>query len=169
MIGITRAESPDQLREVRSLFGELVALDLEHVKRLGLSVKEAWEFVFKSGAEDLPGEYGPPGGLLLLASVDGQAAGCGAFRTDSPGNCELKRMYVRPGFRGHSVGRTLAQVLIEAARTAGFRQMRLETTTYLEAAQALYATLGFRRRPFYAPVPPTLVPITIAMELDLSA
>jgi len=165
---IDEASTDTQIAQVRDLFGELAALDLGHVRRLGLSEEDAWRFVFKSGAEILPGDYGPPGGRLLLATVDQKVAGCGAYRRLDAQTCELKRLFVRPEFRGLRVGRRLAESLIETARKAGYRRMLLDTTTYLQAAQQLYAALGFRPCPLYAEIPQSLRAITIAMERALT-
>lgn len=165
---IVEASSEPQFAEARTLFGELAELDLDHVRRLGLSVKVARALFFSPGTRVLPGDYAPPEGRLLLATVDGRVAGCGGYRRIDPGTCELKRMYVRPEFRGRRVGRMIADSLITSARAAGYRRILLETTTYLLAAQALYASIGFRPRELYADAPKEFAAITIAMELVLS-
>jgi ribosomal protein S18 acetylase RimI-like enzyme len=101
----------------------------------------------------LPGDYAQPRGALYLASVDGAWAGCCALRpldsVDYPNACEMKRLYVRPGFRARGVGRLLAEVILDAARQAGFDCILLDTLDDMEAARALYEELGFEEIPPY--------------------
>jgi putative acetyltransferase len=102
----------------------------------------------------LPGEYAAPTGALLVALVDGRAAGCGAFRAlpdvDYPNACEMKRLFVRPAFRGLGLGRVLAQTLMERAVQAGYSTLLLDTLDDMEAARGLYAELGFEEiAPYY--------------------
>lgn len=108
---------------------------------------------FEAELAGLPGAYAAPGGHLLLAHVDGKLAGCGAMRAmadaDYANACEMKRLYVRPAFRGHGLGRLLAEALLDEARRAGYSVMLLDTLDDMEAARELYATLGFEEIPPY--------------------
>ncbi len=114
---------------------------------------------FDAELAGLPGAYAPPGGMLLLASVDGALAGCGAFRplpeADYPNACEMKRLYVRRAFRRFGLGRLLARHLMDRALEAGYSTMLLDTLDDMEAARHLYVTLGFEEIPpyYYNPVP----------------
>ena len=115
----------------------------------------------------LPGKYGRPEGRLLLASVDGRAAGCVALRSLGDGSSEMKRMFVDPEFRGRGVGKALAVRLIDEARSAGYRTMRLDTSVRQLEAIALYERLGFTRISPYYELPAELVDWLVFMELSL--
>ncbi|MFG6456415.1 GNAT family N-acetyltransferase [Roseateles sp. BYS96W] len=114
---------------------------------------------FEEELADLPSTYAPPGGLMLLAIVDGAVAGSGAFRplpdADYPNACEMKRLFVRPAFRRFGLGRLLAQSLIDRATEAGYSSMLLDTLDDMEAARGLYESLGFVEVPpfYFNPIP----------------
>ena len=114
---------------------------------------------FDAELDGLPGDYAAPQGGLLLAWVDGELAGCGAFRplpdTDYANACEMKRLYVRRAFRRFGLGRQLAQALIDGALQAGYSAMLLDTLDDMEAARGLYVTLGFDEVPpyYFNPIP----------------
>jgi putative acetyltransferase len=114
---------------------------------------------FDAELADLPGEYAGPRGALLLATVDGEVAGCGALRAladaDYPNACEMKRLYVRPAFRRFGLGRLLAQALMDRGLQAGYSNLLLDTLDDMEAARGLYVSLGFEEiAPYYFnPIP----------------
>ena len=114
---------------------------------------------FEEELAALPGAYEPPGGLMLLATVDGAIAGSGAFRplpdADYPNACEMKRLFVRPAFRRFGLGRVMAQALMDRATEAGYSSMLLDTLDDMEAARGLYESLGFTEVPpfYFNPVP----------------
>ncbi len=114
---------------------------------------------FDAELAQLPGEYTPPQGALLLALVDGQVAGCGALRpltdVDYANACEMKRLYVRPAYRKFGLGRLLAQALLDRGLQAGYSVMLLDTLDEMEAARGLYASLGFEEIPpyYFNPIP----------------
>jgi putative acetyltransferase len=94
-------------------------------------------------------QYNSPGGALLLVYIDDDAVGCAGVRWLSEDIAELKRMYVKPGFRGRQIGLGLLSRSIEAARKIGYRKMRLDTLIGMTRAQELYRQAGFREIPSY--------------------
>ncbi len=167
MLEIIPAASPAHYQQVRELIAEYIAWDGERTRQLGLDVQEFVDFQYGQGEEAIPGVYAPPDGCLLLATHSGQTAGCGAYRRIRSGICEMKRLYVRPEYRGKQIGRQLATVLITTGREAGYDVMRLETVKFMEGALTLYPTLGFRICEPYYVIPERFREITVFMELDL--
>jgi GNAT superfamily N-acetyltransferase len=143
MLKLVQARSEAQLAQARALFREYS----EALPGINLCFQN-----FESELKELPGAYAPPGGRLLLAVDDeSEIAGCVALRRLGAETCEMKRLYVRPAFRGRSIGRELAQGAITEAREIGYRRMRLDTLPgVMDDAIMLYLTLGFREtEPYY--------------------
>lgn len=153
---IRRADGPEDVALARELIEAYVA---------SLGVDLSFQG-FDEEVANLPGSYAPPQGRLLLALVGGEAAGCVALRPQEGGFCEMKRLYVRPEFRGQNVGKRLAQRIIEEARSIGYVTMRLDTLPFMRSAIPLYETLGFVRSAAYYETP---ISGTIFMELRLQA
>jgi ribosomal protein S18 acetylase RimI-like enzyme len=112
----------------------------------------------------LPGSYAPPEGRLLLATHGNGIAGCVALRRLEQEICEMKRLYVRPAFRGLGVGRMLVEEITRKARIAGYRRIRLDTLPTMATALTLYRQLGFREIPPYRSNP---IEGTFFLELQL--
>jgi putative acetyltransferase len=137
-------DTPELLEATRTIFREYAA---------ALGVDLCFQG-FEAELATLPGEYtASRNGALLLAGVDGEVAGCGAFRAlrdvDYANACEMKRLYVRPAYRRLGLGRILAQALMDQALRADFSVMLLDTLDDMEAARGLYAALGFEEIPPY--------------------
>lgn len=152
---INQATTPEDLTHVRALFREYAAW---------LKVDLGFQN-FEAELAGLPGLYAPPRGRLLLACADnGAVAGCVALRPLSGSVCEMKRLFVRPDFRGHGLGRRLAERVVSDARTAGYAVMRLDTLPFITEALQLYQSMGFVRcAPYYE----TPLADTIFLELIL--
>jgi putative acetyltransferase len=152
---IAQAESSLQIGQARELF-------LEYAESLGFSL------CFQSFDKELaglPGDYAPPDGRLLLAEYGGALAGCVALHRLEPGICEMKRLYLRPQFRGKGVGRVLAETVIAEARGIGYQRMRLDTVEpIMKDAVAMYRRLGFKE---IAPYRQNPIAGAMYMELEL--
>jgi GNAT superfamily N-acetyltransferase len=159
MLRITQAVDETAIAQVRELFRE-------YANSPGVS--PCWQD-FDRELATLPGKYSPPEGRVMLAHhIDPgkteNLVGCIAMRKLEEGICEMKRLYVRPEFRGEGAGRDLAEALIAEARSIGYGKMRLDTLPIMREAQQLYRMLGFREIPAYQKDP---TPGALFFELDL--
>jgi GNAT superfamily N-acetyltransferase len=155
MIKLEAVSGPEHIDQARVLFREYqaaIGLDLCFQN-------------FDTEVANLPGVYAPPEGRLLFAYDDGVLCGCIGLRQLDVETCEMKRLFVRPQFRGTGAGRLLTDRIIAEARAAGYKRMRLDTLPgIMDRAIALYRELGFTDIPayYYNPVEGALF-----MELDL--
>jgi putative acetyltransferase len=131
---VFQANSDEDIRKARTLFEEYAS---------GIGISLCFQN-FDHELKNLPGDYAPPDGRLLLATEDDELAGCIAMRKLGPGMCEMKRLFVRPAHRGAGLGRVLVEQIIDEARKLGYTQMRLDTLPgRMDKAIALYQSLGF--------------------------
>ncbi len=150
-----QAESLAQVAQARELFQE-------YAQSLGVNLCFQ---NFEQELAGLPGHYASPDGRLLLAEYDGQLAGCVALHKWDNGICEMKRLYLRPSFRGKGLGRAIAEKIITDARSIGYQRMRLDTIEPLmKDAVEMYRKLGFRE---IAPYRPNPIAGAMYMELQL--
>jgi len=145
--------------------------DLDTARTLFREYAESLEFDldfqdFEAEMQALPGPYAAPTGAILLAEADGEVAGVVAVKPlDEDGVCEMKRLYVRPGYRRRGIGQALAQAVIDVAEDLGYDIMRLDTVASMTAARSLYRSLGFERRDAYYHNP---LPGAVYMEKSLN-
>jgi putative acetyltransferase len=131
---IFQATTDEHIEAARTLFEEYAA-------SLGFSLCFQ---NFDQELKNLPGDYAPPDGRLLLAVENDDLAGCIALRKLGDGACEMKRLFVRPACRATGLGRILVESLIDEARKLGYTQMRLDTIPgKMDKAIALYQSIGF--------------------------
>ncbi|HKP71125.1 MAG TPA: GNAT family N-acetyltransferase [Pyrinomonadaceae bacterium] len=157
MLQILQTTNDEMIAQARGLFREYeawLAMDLCFQN-------------FENEVAELPGKYAPPLGRLYLAYVDDELAGCIAMRPLGDGICEMKRLFVRDGFRGARVGVHLIERLISEARIEGYERMRLDTyPPKMGKAVSLYESHGFRPIPPYYHNPHQGV---LFMELNLNS
>lgn len=152
---LSQAESPSQIAQARELF-------LEYEKALGISLCFQG---FEQELAGLPGGYAPPSGRLLLGMYEGAIAGCVALHALEPAIGEMKRLYLRPAFRGKGLGQVMVDAIVAQARAIGYRRLRLDTIEPLmKNAVGMYRRMGFREIAPYCANP---VEGALYMELDL--
>ena len=155
ILTFTQVESASQITQARELF-------IEYAQSLGFSLCFQ---NFDKELADLPGDYAPPEGRLLLAEWNGQLAACVALHKLDPDICEMKRLYLRPQFRGLGLGRALTEHIITDARQIGYQRMRLDTVEpVMKDAVAMYRKLGFKE---IAPYRTNPIAGAMYMELEL--
>jgi putative acetyltransferase len=153
-MNICQAVTPEQIALSRALFAEYagwLGIDLSFQR-------------FAAELTGLPGAYAQPRGRLLLALTGVEVVGCVALRPLGDDACEMKRLFVRPVFRGRGIGKVLAERIVVEARAIGYRTMRLDTLPQMQTAIRLYEALGFVRCGAYYETP---LPDTVFMELQL--
>ena len=155
MVSLIEARTPPEFK---------TALDL--VSEYGESLGEhTCAARFEKSVDELRTAYAQPDACFILAMWEGMVSGCVAMRRLDAETCEMKRLYVRPSFRGLAIGRLLVEVLIGRARATGYKTMRLDTLSTLKTAIRLYEALGFK---YIEPYNEPLAENTLYMELDLA-
>lgn len=134
MLHIAEVVTPDDIATVRALIRE-------YQSHLGVDLSFQG---FDAEMRNLPGDYAPPRGRLLLATHDGEPVGCVALRDAGASRSEMKRLFVRPGTRGLGVGNALVSQVIDDARTIGYAEIVLDTLPSMADAQRMYERFGFR-------------------------
>ncbi len=161
MAKIEIVEGYDRPDEIRELFDEYTKYLVDNSPEFAAYLEIQH---YDNEVADLRSKYGRPGGRLWLACVDGKPAGCSALRRMSDTDCEYKRLYVRPEYRGLHLGRTLMEKIIADSREAGYEYGYLDTLPFLEAACRMYEEMGFEVIPAYNDSP---LASTIFMRLKL--
>jgi ribosomal protein S18 acetylase RimI-like enzyme len=155
MFAIVQAENKQQIEQARLLFQE-------YAESLGFSL------CFQSSEQELaglPGDYAPPAGRLLVAYADSQPAGCVALHRFHAQAAEMKRLYVRPEFRGRHLGQMLLDRVVAEARVVGYKSIRLDTVpSVMSKAVEMYKSYGFRE---IAPYRANPIEGALYMELEL--
>lgn len=156
MMKFVHVNSPENIKVAKELFTEY-ATSLE----INLDFQD-----FERDFQDLPGEYAPPFGRLILAYYNKLSAGCVALKKLTNEICEMKRLYVKPEFRGKGIGKKLTEKIIYEAKGIGYLKMRLDTISSMKPAITIYRSFGFYEiEPYYDnPVKEALY-----FELDLKS
>ena len=151
----------DDTRNILALFSEYIdmLLGLEPDFQCYLEIQD-----YDSEIEDLTQKYGLPSGRLYIAYYEGNVAGCIALRQMNDEECEMKRLYVKPQFRGNGIAKELVRLIVNDAKEIGYKSMLLDTWPSLNAAIKLYEGFGFYRIPPYNDSP---IANTVYLKLDL--
>lgn len=165
MLSISQVRTPSEIQHAQELLREYTSW------AIALASESDQAPTFHGLEEELatlPGIYAPPSGRLLLAMHDGWPAGCIALKGHDATTGELKRVYVRPGFRGLSIGQKLVSSVVAAARESGYRRLILDSHTSMTKAHALYGAVGFRRVDAPPDFPEALKSAVVFMEMALA-
>jgi ribosomal protein S18 acetylase RimI-like enzyme len=154
MIELIRVIDKEHLIVIRELF-------LEYAESLGFSLCFQ---DFDNELAGLPGEYAPPTGCLILSVVNSIPCGCVALHKLEEGICEMKRLYIKPEFRGKGFGKLLVNAVIDEAKKIGYTKMRLDTVPQMKEAINLYREIGFKEIEPYRENP---IDGALYMEMDL--
>jgi putative acetyltransferase len=167
MLTIAQATAAAQVADVAALFREylgwIAALEPDEFNQAPTFHDVETELA------TLPGIYAPPAGRLLLAEYDGQPAGCVCLKGHDAATAELKRLYVRPAFRGLNIGQQLVNTLLREARQAGYGRVVLDTHVRMKSAQAIYLAAGFREVAAPEEFPEELKPVVVFMEREVGS
>jgi GNAT superfamily N-acetyltransferase len=167
MLKIVQATTEEQFQAVMRLRAKMGQWDAMQSKRLGLDPEQVLKVFYPTDVQALRRENTPPAGGLLIATDATSVAGSAAFRRLNANACERHHVFVRTQFRGMHIGRLVVDQLIGVARDASYQTMRLETTTFMPEARALYVSVGFKQSDPYYDVPKTCASFLVFMELRL--
>lgn len=156
MIRIIEANTDESIAQTKSLF-------LEYAESLDFSLCFQ---NFDNELENFPNQYSPPTGNLFLALSENDPIGCVGVRSFEKDICEMKRLYVKPEYRGKGAGKELAVSAIKSGKELGYEYMRLDTLSSMETANQLYKSLGFIQIKSYRDNP---IDGAIYMELNLDS
>jgi len=165
VIRIAQATTPAEIDRTRDLLREYTRWAMESFES-NATTAPTFQNLERELA-NLPGAYAPPDGRLFLAELDGEPAGCIALRRHDGTSGEVKRLYVKPGLRGHRIGGRLVSALIDAAREIGYRRLVLDSHRSMTGAHALYQQAGFQVVETPAAFPEHLKPVVVFMEMTL--
>jgi len=167
MLEIISAQTDEQLQQFQDLVAELFAWDQDMSRQAGLDVDQLIATHYSRPISEMIADCAPPAGRILLVSDDGQIGGCIGLRQLSDDVGEVKRLYVRPTFRGKGMGKTLLDALITEARQIGYSTLRLETANFMTDAHKLYYAAGFQKIEPYADELEEFKDLDLFMELKL--
>jgi GNAT superfamily N-acetyltransferase len=167
MISVHQAETEEDQSQVRELFWEYLQWANERLNE-EFGVNLDIETMLEQGMAELE-IFLPPHGRLLLATEDSRTAGIACLKRIREGMGEVKRMYVRPEFRGQGIGRVLLEALVAEARQIGYQTVRLDSTRFMKAAHSLYRSAGFQEIEPYpeSEIPPEFHRHWVFMEKQL--
>ena len=168
MLEIIQAVTDDRVQQVRELSRIYVRWLEDNEKALDLYDPQFFQdYGYKDGVAELPANYAPPDGCLLLALYDSLPVGCVALAKYGDGICELRMLFVRPECQGKGVGKALVNLLVDSAQKIGYDLMRLETSAYMTDACRLYHALGFHDIEPYYDVQHSMKALAVFMEKSL--
>jgi len=168
MLVIRHCQDSSDYSSAAQLAAELAEWDMAETQKLGISSDEMNRFYYPDSLE-LPGTSSAVLGVMLLALSDSMPAACIGYRQLRPQECEMKRLYVRPSFRGTGLGKTMIASLVKFAATAGYSRMWLETARFMRSAMALYEQAGFVTCAPYYEVPDVFREVSVFMRKDIAA
>ena len=150
MVTIYQAKSKEDFEDARELFFEFLKWAIEKSKELYNENIDINKMVNHSMSEIDKGIFSPPHGRLMLAKEGNQVAGIACMKKLREGTCEIKRIYVRPGYRGKKIGQNLLDQLIQSAREIGYSKILLDSARFMKEAHSLYRSAGFKEIEIYS-------------------
>ncbi|MBU8850064.1 MAG: GNAT family N-acetyltransferase [Desulfobacterales bacterium] len=150
MVTIYQAQDKEDLEYTRELFFEFLTWAIGKSKKLYNEYIDIDKMLNHSMSEIDKGVFSPPHGRLMLAKEADQAAGIACMKKIREGTCEIKRIYVRPGYRGKKIGQKLLDQLIQSAREVEYSKILLDSARFMKEAHSLYRSAGFKEIEIYS-------------------